>query len=121
MTGRTQLIPFRLGVEGAEEGDARPRRGWPPFPKRRACFSIGALSLDCRPRRAQTFGRLQLHVDGTQNEGGDLCRPLSARTQVSQQGRGVSDPAFASQTRPRCRPTGSLTPHMSMSMSGRAL
>lgn len=48
--------------------------------------------------------------------GGVLCRPLSARVQVSRQRRGVSDPARAAQTRPCAPPAGSLTPLVSVSM-----
>ncbi len=47
--------------------------------------------------------------------GGVLCRPLSARLQVSQQRRGVSDPASGWPPRPRGRQAGSLTPHVSAS------
>ena len=46
---------------------------------------------------------------GQSPEGGGLCRPVSAPAQVSQQGRGVSDPAGALCTRPQSRPAGSLT------------
>ena len=38
---------------------------------------------------------------GPSQEGGGLCRPVSAPAQVSQQGRGVSDPARVSQRPPQ--------------------
>ena len=50
-----------------------------------------------------------------------MCRPVSAPAQVSQQVRGVSDPARVLQTRPQGRPAGSLTPRCQcQSVLGRA-
>jgi hypothetical protein len=52
---------------------------------------------------------------GRTQDGRRFVPPAKRPAQVSQQGRGVSDPASASQTSPRNRPAGSLTPHMSVS------
>ena len=66
------------------------------------------------PRRRNPLKEPMLTRPGRARTGGGLCRPVSAPAQVSQQGRGVSDPARALCTRPQSRPAGSLTPHVSV-------
>jgi hypothetical protein len=84
-------------TRGAEEGDARPRRGWPPS----AVAAISRLARDSARlrswRRRNPLTEPMLMLVGPSQEGGGLCRPVNAPALESQQERGVV------QERPRLR------------------
>ena len=93
----------RRGTQG--QGAVGPSPQWRQFP------DWPATRARLRSwRRRNPLTEPMLMLVGPSQEGGGLCRPVNAPAQVSQQGRGVSDPAAASQMRPRRCPAGSLTP-----------
>jgi hypothetical protein len=102
-------------TRGAEEGDARPRRGWPPS----AVAAISRLARDSSATAVMEarnpLTEPMLMLVGPSQEGGGLCRPVNAPALESQQERGVvqSDPASASQSSPQGHLAGS--PHVSAS------
>jgi hypothetical protein len=101
--------------EGAEEGDATVGRGWPLHTQHTpASDSDGPVTI-AAIARLELLGGWDVVADGALRAGGALCRPVSAPARASQQRRGVSDPALESHPRPRGRPAGSLTPHVSLS------
>jgi hypothetical protein len=103
----------------ADRGPRRETQGQgvvgPPPPWRRFpdWFATPARRRSWRRRNPLRVPMLMLV--GPSQEGGGLCHPVNAPAQVSQQGRGVSDPASASQSPPRGHSAESLTPHVSAS------
>jgi hypothetical protein len=96
--------------KGAEEGDARPKRGWPPPPWRRfPDWPVTPARLRSW-RRRNPLTEPMLTPAGRSQDGRRFAPPAKRPSTGIAARRGVSDPAGALCTRPQSRPAGSLTP-----------
>jgi hypothetical protein len=101
--------------EGAEEGDATPRRGWPPsrsggrFPDWRA-----ARARRRSPERRNPLNEPMLTPAGRSQDGRRFVPPGKRPSAGVAAGRGVSDPARVLQARPQGRPRGRSRPDVSV-------
>jgi hypothetical protein len=84
-------------------------------PRERCSRAHGSGPVETRAR--QVHAPPDLRPSAMLRSGGALCRPVSARTQLSQRRRGVrGDPARGAQTPAPCPSAGSLTPLVSSSL-----
>ena len=85
---------------------------------RLVCDSSGTALIEA----PQSIEGADVDAAGQSQDGRRFVPPGKRPSTVSQQGRGVSDPAARSAPRPRGRPAGSLAPQTSVSgCAGRAL
>jgi hypothetical protein len=118
--GLTETLPsasqcsIRPPKKGAEEGDARPRRGWPL----RSTGLVPHLAFDAASiavaEAPQSIERDDVAVSRGSQDGRRIVPPGERPSTGVAAKKGRERPAIESHPRPRGRPAGSLTPQVSL-------